>query len=150
MKTALLASVIAVVGALPVAAEGVREVGIGVVAGDPTGGTAKLWLNSDIAVDLGVGFSGAPVFWGDALYHMYNLLPQPQEGKLSLYVGAGPRIEARSDAEFGVRTIGGVAWRLSKQPLEFFAEAGPVFRVTQGGGVDADGGIGVRIYLGSK
>ncbi len=35
------------------------------------------------------------------------------------------------------------------QPLEFFAEAGPVFRLTQGGAVDADGGIGGRLYLGS-
>lgn len=147
MKKLILAFVLTA-AALPAAAEGFKEVGVGVIAGDPIGGTAKLWLDRDVAIDLGVGFSGDAVFWGDVLYHMWNLLPQPAEGKLGLYLGAGPRLETRRDAEFGLRTIGGVTWRLNKQPLEFFAEAGPVFRMTPDGGVGADGGIGVRVYLG--
>lgn len=124
-----------------------RELGVGVVAGDPTGGTAKLWLDERIAVDAGVGFSGGAAFWGDVLWHDHALLPQPAEGKLALYLGAGPRVETSHDGEFGIRTIGGLSWRLDKSPLELFAEAGPVFRMTQGGGVGADGGVGVRLYL---
>lgn len=124
-----------------------RDVGVGVIAGDPTGGTAKLWLDDNVAADAGIGFSGSVTFWGDLLWHDWRLLPQPAEGKLGLYLGAGPRVEGGDDAEFGVRTVGGLSWRLTKSPLEFFAEAGPVFRMTQGGGVDADGGIGVRLYL---
>ena len=136
--------------ASPAAAETpVKEAGLGVIAGDPIGGTAKLWLNPDYAVDLGVGFSGSTALWGDLLWHAWNLLPQPEEGKLGMYFGAGPRLETGYDAEFGVRAIAGVSWRLKRQPIEVFVEAGPVFRVTQGGGVDADGGVGVRLYLGS-
>lgn len=150
MKTILMALTLATAALPAVAASSVQEVGVGVIAGDPIGGTAKMWLSRDLALDLGVGFSGDAVFWGDVLYQMWNILPQPQEGKLSVYLGAGPRLETRRDAEFGVRTIAGVSWRLAKQPLEFFAEAGPVFRLTQGGGTDADGGVGVRLYFGSK
>jgi hypothetical protein len=151
MRTNLIALALLASTAVPVAARNgsIQEVGVGVVAGDPIGGTAKLWLNRDYAFDLGVGYSGSTVLWGDLLYHAWDLLPQPQEGTLGVYFGAGPRIEAASDAEFAVRTIAGLSWRLTRQPIEFFAEAGPVFRLAPEGGVDADGGVGVRLYLGS-
>lgn len=150
MKKILLGLALAAAAASPVSAQAVKKAGFGVIAGDPIGGTAKLWLDEAYAVDLGVGFSGDTVLWGDLLYHMWNLLPQPEEGKLGVYLGAGPRLETRNDAEFGVRTIAGVTWRITRQPLEFFVEAGPVFRLTQGGGVGADGGVGVRFYLGGS
>ncbi len=140
-----------VLAALPAAAQNrVKEVGVGVIAGDPIGATAKLWFDPVYAVDLGLGYSGSTVLWGDLLYHAWNLLPQPQEGKLGLYLGAGPRFELGDDVEFAARTIAGVSWRLTRQPMEFFAEMGPVFRFTQGGGVGVDGGVGVRLYLGAS
>lgn len=148
MKQIILGLALAA-AALPASAQTVTKAGFGVIAGDPIGGSAKLWLDEAYAVDLGVGFSGDTVLWGDLLYHMSNLLPQPEEGRLSVYLGAGPRLETRDDTEFGVRTIAGLSWRITRQPLEFFVEAGPVFKVTQGGGVDADGGVGVRFYLGN-
>lgn len=148
MKKLLAVATLVAWVATPAAAQTVKKAGFGVIAGDPVGGTAKVWLDDAYAVDLGVGFSGDTVMWGDLLYHMYNLLPQPAEGRLAVYVGAGPRIETRRDAEFGVRTIAGLNWRIKRQPIEFFVEAGPVFRMTPNGGVDADGGIGVRFYLG--
>lgn len=149
MKNILLVIALAAAAASPASAQAVKKAGFGVIAGDPIGGSAKLWLDEIYAVDLGVGFSGDTVLWGDLLYHAYNLLPQPEEGRLSVYFGAGPRLETRDDTEFGVRTIAGLSWRITRQPLEFFVEAGPVFKVTQGGGVDADGGVGVRFYLGN-
>lgn len=151
MKSFLIALTLAA-AVLPASAQDsiVKEAGAGVIAGDPIGGTAKLWFNRDYALDLGVGYSGSTVLWGDMLWHAWNLLPQPEEGRLGVYFGAGPRLETAADAEFGIRTIAGVSWRLTRQPIEFFVEAGPVFRVTQGGGVDADGGVGVRLYLGAS
>jgi hypothetical protein len=146
-KAILLAAVLGA-AALPAAAESRGDIGVGVIAGDPTGGTAKLWLDGVTAVDAGVGFSGDTALWATLLVHAWDLLPQPTEGRLAGYLGAGPRLEAGHDAEFGVRTIAGVAWRLNKHPLEFFMEAGPVFRMTPRGGVDVDGGLGLRVYLG--
>lgn len=149
LATLVVACAAAVAAAAVAAnAQAPRELGVGVVAGDPIGGTAKLWLDDALAVDAGVGFSGDVAFWGDLLWHDRSLLPQPAEGKLALYLGAGPRLETgEDDAEFAVRTIAGLSWRLERSPLELFAEAGPVFRMTQGGGVGADGGVGVRLYL---
>lgn len=152
LKSAVVSLAVAAGAACPAVAATervIKDMGVGVVAGSPVGGTAKLWFDRDYALDLGIGYSGSTVLWGDLLYHAWDLLPQPPEGKLGLYFGAGPRLEAASDAEFGLRTIAGVSWRLTKHPIEFFAEAGPVFRLTQGGGVEADGGVGVRLYLGS-
>ena len=135
--------------AVPVRAQGeLKDVGVGVIVGDPIGGTVKVWLDERVAFDLGIGYSGDTVMWGDVLVHAWNILPKPQEGKLGLYLGAGPRLETRRDAEFAIRTIAGVAWRLDKQPVELFAEAGPLFRMTPRGGVGADAGIGLRMYLG--
>jgi hypothetical protein len=151
MKNLLAALAFAFAAAVAASAfDTIKEAGIGVIAGDPIGGTAKLWFDRDYAVDLGVGYSGSTVLWGDLLYHAWNLLPPIEEGKLGLYFGAGPRIETGDDAEFGVRAIAGLSWRLTRQPMELFAEMGPVFRVTQGGGVGVDGGVGVRFYLGAR
>lgn len=150
MKNILLGLALAAAAVSPVSAQTVKKAGFGVIAGDPIGGTAKLWLDDIYAVDFGLGFSGDTVLWGDALYHMWNLLPQPGEGKVGVYVGAGPRIETSDDPEFGVRAIAGLTWRITRQPIEFFVEAGPVFRMTPTGGVDADAGVGMRFYLGKN
>lgn len=143
MKKLLLFILLGAVAAVPAAA-GIDTLSVGAVVGDPTGGTVKMWFDDVFAVDAGIGYSGDTTFWGDILWHDWRLLPQPTKGRLGVYLGAGPRLEAARDTEFGLRTIGGLSWRLPEHSLEFFAEAGPVFRLT-GGGVGADGGVGVRL-----
>lgn len=150
MLLPVLIASLAVLTALPArAAAAAREFGVGVVIGEPIGGTAKLWLDRERAVDVGAGFSdGNGVFWADALWHFRDLVPQVPEGFLAPYLGAGPRLRTGGDAQFGIRTLVGLAYRTARHPLELFAEAGPMFRLTQGGSVDADGGVGVRVYFG--
>jgi hypothetical protein len=148
MKLQLAAAFVLFAALSARAADEVREVGIGVVAGDPIGGTAKLWFTDRVAADIGIGYSGNTVMWADLLVHAWDLLPQPAEGRLGLYLGAGPRLETARDAEFGLRTIAGVSWRLKREPVELFAEAGPLFRLTPTGSVGADAGVGLRVYLG--
>ncbi|MCM2303118.1 MAG: hypothetical protein NDJ72_00330 [Elusimicrobia bacterium] len=149
MKKIMIALALAVAPVGASALGAIKEAGVGVIAGDPIGGTAKLWFDDVYAMDVGVGFSGSAVLWGDFMYHAWNLLPPIDEGRLGLYLSAGPRIETASDTQFGIRTMVGATWRLSRQPLEVFAEAGPVFRMTPAGRVNADGGVGIRLYLGS-
>ena len=147
MKTMLAAMLIAI-GTCARAAE-IREVGVGVALGEPIGGTAKLWLDDRLAADVGAGWSdGNGAFWADALWHDWTLLPQPGNGRLGLYLGAGPQVRTGADARFGIRAIGGVSYRPTGHPLELFAEAGPLFRLTQGGQVDAVGGVGIRLMVG--
>ena len=150
MKISLLLLIVAAAAGRASAAVAVKEASAGVVAGYPSGGTVKLWFDDARAVDLGVGLAGSPVLWADAVWHAWDVLPQPAKGRLGAYLGGGPRLEFASDAEFGLRTVVGVSWRLPKHSVELFAEAGPVFRFTQGGHVDADGGVGVRVsFLGA-
>jgi hypothetical protein len=135
------------------ASAGDRELGLGVILGDPIGGTAKLWFDENFAVDAGAGFASAEnraAFWGDALWHDWTVLPQPKSGKLGGYVGVGPELETGDDARFGIRTVVGLSYKTDGHPIEFFAEAGPLFRLTQGGAVDAVGGVGMRFLVPSR
>jgi opacity protein-like surface antigen len=150
MKT-LIGAVLLAALALSASPAAAQEVGVGVVLGEPIGGTAKLWLSDALAADAGLGFSAGNVgFWADALWHDWTLLPQPSNGRLGLYLGAGPQIRAGDDSRFGIRAIAGASYRPTEHPLELFAEAGPLFRLTQGGQIDAVGGVGLRLMLGSK
>lgn len=153
MKTriaaALLAAGVLTSAAPPSPAAAIREVGVGVALGEPIGGTAKFWLDGPLAADAGIGLSdGNAALWADALWQDWTLLPQPPNGRLGAYVGAGPQIRTGDDARFGIRALGGVSYRPTGQPIELYAEAGPLFRLTQGGQVDAVGGVGLRVMLG--
>ncbi|HEX4048930.1 MAG TPA: hypothetical protein VH309_13885 [Elusimicrobiota bacterium] len=122
-----------------------READIGVVVGEPLGFTGKIWFDDWFAADFGAGIDeGNAGFWADALWHNWTLLPQPQAGRLAAYVGVGPQLRAGGDARFGIRAIVGAAFRPTAYPVELYAEAGPLFEFTQGGWLDAAGGVGVR------
>lgn len=138
-------------GAMSASAIEIQESGFGVILGEPIGGSAKLWFDQSRAMDLGIGLSdGNLAFWGDALWHDWTLLPQLTGGKLGGYLGAGMQIRTGDDTRFGIRTLIGVSFRPTGHPLEVFAEAGPLFRLTQGGDVDAIGGVGLRYMFGSR
>ncbi|MBI5596850.1 MAG: hypothetical protein HY928_12225 [Elusimicrobia bacterium] len=122
--------------------------GVGVVVGDPTGGTLRVFLNAGQSLDFGVGYSGDAALWGDYTWHDWDLLPRPKSGETELWVSAGLRLETASDTEFGFRTMLGASYWLPGRPVELFASAGPVFQVAPDGGVGADGGVGLRFYFG--
>lgn len=124
------------------------DFGAGVVVGDPTGITAKYWLDSRWGVDAGVGFSGDAAFYGDLVYHGWDVLPQPKTGRLAATLGLGPRIETNRDTVVGLRTMAGLDYMLPRHPVEVFFEVGPVFRFEPDRGVDWDAGLGLRFYFG--
>jgi hypothetical protein len=127
------------------------EVGVGVLLGEPIGGTVKLWLDDRVAADAGVGLSeGNAGFWADVLWHDWTLLPQPPNSRLGMYLGAGPQVRTGADTRFGFRAVVGTSYRPTGHPLEFFAEVGPLFRLTQGGVVDIVGGVGLRLLVWKK
>lgn len=130
------------------AAPAAGSTGVGVVVGDPTGGTLRYFLSPNRSLDFGVGYSGDAALWGDFTWHDWKLLPAPKSGEVEIWASAGLRIEAASDAEFGFRTMLGASYWLPGRPVELFATAGPVFQVAPDGGVGADGGVGVRFYFG--
>lgn len=133
--------------ALPARAQKSGDLGAGVVLGEPTGVTGKLWLDGTRAVDAGLGWNGEVTFYGDYLWHGWDVLPQPSQGKLPVYFGLGGQVRMFNDAEFGLRAVAGVAYWLPRHPVEIFAELVPIFRLTRDTGPGIDGAIGLRVYF---
>ena len=123
------------------------SIGAGVVAGNPTGVTGKMWIDGRQAFDVGMGYSTRFTVYGDYLWHDWKILPQPTQGRLPLYLGLGAQVRTFDDAEFGIRAVAGVAYWLPHDPVEIFVEIVPVFRVEPDSSVGLDGGVGVRYYF---
>ena len=148
MKKTLLAFVCLVAAASPLWAQKAGDAGVGVILGNPTGVTGKVFLDGSQAVDLGLGVSTHFTAYGDYLCHGWNVLPQPAEGKLPVYIGLGAQVRAFHDAELGIRTVVGIAYWLPRNPVEIFCEIVPVFRVApRDEGVGLDGVLGLRYYF---
>src|SRR5690349_9004520 len=105
MKILLLTAALALISVNAYAQAG--KFGAGVVVGDPTGVTVKYWIDNAFAFDAGVGFSGDATFYGDLLWHSWNIIPQPERGRMGAYVGVGPRVETDRDSTVGLRTLAG-------------------------------------------
>lgn len=133
--------------AAPAQAQKAGDVGAGVVLGAPTGLTGKLWIDGTQAIDVGLGWNSELTVYGDYLWHMWDVVPQPSKGKLPVYLGLGAQGRMYRDAEFGIRTVAGIAYWLPKHPIEIFAEIVPVFHITRNTGVGVDGAVGVRYYF---
>ena len=53
-----------------------KQFGFGIILGDPTGGTAKLWTTGDnaLAFHLGASYFGSPRIGVDYLWHLMFLI----------------------------------------------------------------------------
>jgi len=150
MKSMLLALAGLVVAASPLWAQKAGDFGAGVVLGAPTAVTGKLWLDGTRAVDVGLGWNSELTVYGDYLWHGWDVLPKPAQGKLPVYLGLGGQIRTYRDAEFGIRAVAGVAYWLPRDPVELFLELVPVFRLTPGTSVGMDAGLGLRYYFANR
>lgn len=148
MRYLIVAAALSLPWAVPAAAQEARQLGVGVLLGDPTSGSLKYWLNDTEAVDFGIGVSEDLVLHADYVYHGWDLLPQTTRGKLAAYGALGGRLEFEDHTDFGIRTMAGLSyWPKFKRPVEFFLELGPVVRLTEGARVTVDGGFGLRFYF---
>ena len=122
--------------------------GVGVVQGDPTGPTLKIWLHPSTAINVGLGFEKDLLVYGDLLFQGWNVFTQPQMGKIAGYLGLGFRFEEKkNDNNYGVRTVAGVAYWFENYPVEIFLELAPVFQISPENKTGFDSGIGLRYYF---
>ena len=136
-----------------------KNFGFGIVLGDPTGGTAKLWLNRDnaLAFSLGSSFFGSPRIGVDYLWHFLAL----DTDIVNLYAGPGGVIGIgegkgfwnkgrfiRTGNEIGIggRGVFGLNVVPHRTPLEIFFELGVVIAFAPDFGSAADAAIGIRFY----
>ncbi len=157
----VLALFIMIIMTKPVAAQD-HGFGLGIVLGEPTGLSAKLWTSKINAFDFGLGVglggdrikyqgnydnSGRVHFHMDYLWHSFDAISSTE--RFPLYYGFGGRFNTGGgyDGSFGIRGVIGIAWLPRSTPIDVFVELVPVFQVTPLTGLGVDAGLGIRYYF---
>ena len=166
MRFVLLAAAIAI--AAPARAHGDGDLsrgsdkgtlGVGIILGEPTGITAKLYLKDDVAIQGAVGsalIGGGLQLHADYVFHPYILQSRPSF-VLPVYFGPGVRLidysNGRDDSSFaiGVRGVAGMLFDFKDVPLDAFVEVAAVleyeFKDGRGAALRLNAGAGVRYYF---
>lgn len=133
--------------------------GVGIILGEPTGITAKLYLKDDQAIQAAVGsafIGGGLQLHADYVFHPYILQTRPSF-VLPVYVGPGLRLidytNGRDNSSFaiGLRVVGGLLFDFKEVPIDAFIEVAGVleyeFKAGAGAGLKLNAGAGVRYYF---
>jgi hypothetical protein len=133
----------------PVGARQGGDFGVGVIAGEPSGVSGKLWLNGTNALDFIAGFS-IREDWislnADYVWHDFNIIPVSR-GQLPLYYGIGAWTSVSSNAAIGARGVVGIEYLFPNAPLDVFLEIGPGTAILPETHFGLSGGLGMRFYF---
>lgn len=156
MKKLLTATILAVFLTISVqnisqAQSADKNLGIGIMIGEPTGLTIKSWTGGNNAFDLGAAWSlgryEAFYLHTNYLWHNYGVF-NPDSGSLPLYYGIGGRIVFDdNDARLGARIPVGINYLFEEAPVGIYLEAAPILDIAPATDFNVDGTIGVRFYL---
>lgn len=147
----VLLAVSLVAPALPASAQtNDGSFGLGLILGEPTGVTAKLWLGGRNAFVAAAAWSFANEtafhVHGDYLWHFFDRV-RIEEGRIPLYVGIGGRIKDRNDTDVGVRFPFGATYLFDDAPVDVFLEVVPILDVAPESEVRMNAAAGVRYYF---
>ncbi|HEX9252617.1 MAG TPA: hypothetical protein VF870_10265 [Ignavibacteriaceae bacterium] len=123
--------------------------GLGIVLGEPTGLSAKLYTGSTNAFD----FASAWSFKGDgnllvqADYVWHNSVTRASSGKLMFYYGLGGRVIFQDDPLVGARIPVGLDYQFTTAPIDIFIEIVPILDLIPSTDFDLGGGLGVRFWF---
>ena len=156
----LLACMVAAAAVSGVAADDAvaqsRGFGLGVIIGEPTGLSAKLWQTRRTALDFGAAWS----FVDDAdfhlhmdfLWHRFDLI-HVDEGQLPLYFGLGGRVKFHDqesdnqDTEVGISFPVGLDYLFDSVPFDLFLEVVPILDVAPDSDVTLNASLGFRYWF---
>ena len=140
-----------------------RKFGLGLIVGEPTGISAKLWTSHTTAFDFGLGWSvggdrigkydgyyngGSRVhFHMDYLWHAFEAIHSNE--RFPIYYGIGGRINtgAGYNSSIAVRGVIGIAWMPRETPIDIFFELVPSLQLTSSAGLAIDAGLGARYFF---
>ncbi|MFH1783531.1 MAG: hypothetical protein ABH868_01330 [bacterium] len=139
---------------LPAAAlaVGPGDIGLGLILGEPTGLSAKLWLDKDVAVDAAVAWSLESTTYfhlhTDYLFHDFDAF-DVKKGELAFYYGPGARIKMHKHRKtrVGLRATGGINYIVPKHPIDLFFEIAILVDVIPDTEADFNAGLGMRYYF---
>lgn len=129
-----------------------KEIGVGVILGEPSGISLKQWVSRTTAFDAGFAWSFANdtaiQLHADYLYHRVYLFESDDfEGRLPVYYGIGARTVLGDDPTVGIRFPVGIGRTFSSYPLELFFEIVPILDVAPKSSFDLNAAIGARYYF---
>lgn len=124
-----------------------KKFGIGVIIGEPTGVSGKMWTSSNSALDAGLAYSfrrnGYVHLHTDYLWHFPNAFYSAE--RFVPFAGIGGRLATgRGDGIFGARFVIGLAWYPRNAPFEIFVEFVPILDLAPATAMSGNAGIGVR------
>jgi hypothetical protein len=125
------------------------NLGVGIIAGEPTGISFRLWQNKVNAFDFGIAWSiDANILHVSVDYvtHNYGIF-KPTSGTMPFYYGIGLRILAKDNTNFGVRVPLGIVFIPKGTTLDFFFEIVPTLNLVPATNLDVDGAVGFRYYF---
>jgi len=126
------------------------KLGLGIILGEPTGLSAKLWTGKTMAFDAGAAWSfvsgGFFQVHGDLLFHNFDLF-QVDTGKMALYYGFGGRVKFADLTIVSVRVPIGISYQFEKTAIELFFEVVPMLDLLPATEVGISGGAGFRYYF---
>lgn len=163
-RTIMAVFAVAAAWALPASAQDTRVqieredeqlVEFGVVAGFPTGFSAKYWVNRKLAVQGAAAWNpgtGGLAGTTDMLMHTDSLSSE-SEITLPLYAGVGARVVEYDENSEGTWAVGprvpvGVEAIFRDLPVAFFAEIAPAVELGRGDpDLTADAAVGARVIF---
>lgn len=127
------------------------DFGLGVILGEPTGLSGKLWMSEHTAVDAAIAWSfgdkDALHLHADYLVHNMRLI-QVDVGTLALYFGVGARLKFDDDDSLGVRIPIGLTYLFQDAPVDIFIEVVPLLDLVPDTEFNPNAAIGVRYFFG--
>jgi hypothetical protein len=126
--------------------------GLGLMAGEPNGLSAKIWTGKRTAFDAGLGWStkdGAGVAAHvDYLWHVHDMR-RTDRGILPFYYGIGIRYRDQEDQDdnFGVRIPLGLNYLFGSSAFDVFFEVAPVIDFTPEQKFGANVVVGGRYFF---
>ena len=127
------------------------DIGVGIIAGEPSGFALKWWAEDGTAVDAVTGWSLADSdFYAHADYLWHRVVEDLEiGGSVPLYYGIGARLLLREggDSKIGVRIPIGLDFLIDNGRFDIFVEIAPVFNVMPETDFDLSGGVGARFYF---
>lgn len=123
-----------------------RNLGLGIILGEPTGISVKYWLGSANAISGAAAWSfsdeEALHIHADYLFHNFGLIQQ----NLPLYYGIGAKVKFADDVNVGIRIPVGIAY-IFEAPLDTFLEIVPLLELVPDTEFGLNAAIGVRYYF---
>ncbi|MFO7732142.1 MAG: hypothetical protein R6X21_00670 [Candidatus Aminicenantes bacterium] len=147
-RTALVLILMMALAGVSFARDG--DIGLGLIFGEPSGISFKMWTGKTTAIDAAAAWSfvGGGFFQihSDLLFHNFDLF-EVEKGKMALYYGFGGRIKMAEETQVSLRIPVGVSYEFEDTSIELFLEIVPMLDLAPSTAAGFGGGVGFRYFF---